>query len=253
MGCIILMAVSHKNLDDVAKISAKSLTRQYNRHDYTPKFLNHDGWAEKLENTPAYQAGVVISHYYESNQQSILFVNSDFLLRPHNMTFCKQASSSIEDLIPAINSQAKIKKGNYIKVEDLNRPIKKGDAVSLFALDLDTMERFENNPHAMEDVAQYCRTGHAHIRTFGRGVEILSTIEAGESALVLADRWWFKVAKVPSFEIQFHEDEISLLASLFSRQNSESEEVFQSVFMREFMAGFGYEMQKIVRKPRKKS
>lgn len=259
MGCIILMAVRHTDLDEVAKIDPKSLDHQYNREDYQPKRFDQGaalGWnSHPLFKT---QDNVILSHFYESNQQALLLVNGDMLIRPDGMSFCHTLPSALEDLLPVINDQLIVRrKTAYTKSEAASRPQLTGESVTLFALDLDSFDRFAKNPHAMEDVAHYCRTKEANMRTFGHGnLGILGTAESGEAFLVLANRWSFQLLKIPGYAITLTDDEQTKLASKFSgnyHDRSDGANLYQQVLMREFMAGFGYEETPLPKKSRKPS
>lgn len=259
MGCIILMAVRHTDLDEVAKIDPKSLDNQYNREDYKPKRFDQ-GVALGWNTHPIFktQNNVVLSHFYESNQQAMLLVNCEMLIRPNGMNFCQTPPGSLEDLLPAINSQLKVRsKTAYTKSENVSRPQLIGDNVTLFSLDLDGFDRFVKNPHAMEDVAHYCRTKEANLRTFGHGdIGILGTAESGEAFLVLANRWSFHLLKIPGYSIAINDDEQTKLASKFSGgylDHLDGTRLYQQVLMREFMAGFGYEETPLPKKSRKTS
>lgn len=250
MGCIILMAVRHRDLDQVAKIDSNSLDLCYNINDYSPKYFD----VGSSMNPDSPNRNVVISQYYESTGQAVLVVTKDFMMRPSAMVLCHSlGDGTVGSLVPDINSALKIRKTKLHAVEGLSRPEQKGDPVSLFGLSLDTFSSFQRNPHAMEDIAHYCLTTEARSRTFGHGIELLGTLGENQSALVLADRWWFKAAAIPSFELQCDEEEQQRLRQCFEEDKQPrglshaDSEFMQKLFFREFMAGFGYEAQPIVR------
>lgn len=251
MGCIILMAVRHRDLDKVAALDPKDFDLCYNQSDYNAKYFDRGTALIAADSNP----NVLISHFYESTTSAVLVVNGDFLLRPEEMVLCHAlGEKGVEDLLPTINLAIKRDREHYAPVEGLTRPEMTGDKVSIFALDLDTFNKFERNPHAMADIALYCQTGSEQpSRTFGHGVTVIGTVEGNQSLLVLMDRWWIKAAAIPRYEMRFSAEEQDQLTNfpITHRGLLQRTKLFQGVFMREFMAGFGYARAAIPTKTRK--
>jgi hypothetical protein len=251
MGNVIIMAVRHQDLDAVQAIDFKRASGGYHLHDCLPKeFDGQQRWMRRADR--AYETStpnVVLSQYHHTSGRCCFYIDDQFLVSAGALGW----TASLQDDGPAFdfeskltglrrtlrNIGAKILKGKVSR--DIREP---GTPVSLFRIFTDTMDRVESNPHVMDDVVQYCRTGEINRRTFGSlnaGIEVIGTLGGDKACLFISAGYEGKLFTLPRFDLVISDEEREAL--LQDDLSYYSPKGFEMKFLGEIAAGFGYQIQ----------
>jgi hypothetical protein len=249
MGNMIVMAVRHRDLDEVAKLKYSEIDGMIHRSDGLPKtFDGNELW---LSATDRHFSGdhpnVVMSQYYHSSGTTMLYIDDQMMVAAHPLewTVAKGEALVFDKALPRIKKRLKEQKLSILdRKGTVDRPAVSGDKVSLFAIFTDCCDSLEKNPHTMEDVVHFCRTGESLTRTMGsynRGMKALGTLEADQAVLLQVAEYQGHMNIVPRREVNIHQDEWDqIIAHYGEKEWRKGILTYEAALLRELSAANGY-------------
>jgi hypothetical protein len=268
MGCIILIAVSHADLEKVRSADFAQVERLITLSDVHPKRFDsgvEQGW-NKTSRFQCNLPGIAVSHYYDFEDRMPLLVTSDFIISPRMTSWCRNSKmQGLADIASDMNLMLKHRKLCLESDLEAFRAPVKGTKVSLFCLYLDAVTGLLKNPHVMDDIVEFCQTGHANHRTFSDpsviGFTALGTLNENQNAFIFPKGYRFEVAPITKREIAFSQAEIEQINAFYQSDMYEGglrhdvfegTKLFNDVLLREMAAGASYAIRPLIKK-RKKS
>lgn len=266
MGNVIVMAVRHSELDAIAGMSFKDLARYRHRSDTIPKeFSGSPSWIapghyQYQQTAP----GVAFSDYNNSNSSFCLYVDGQIMVRPGHLSFRlshlnSESPVDITSVVTKVRSDIRHRPTPLSLLSGkgkISRDVMEhGAKVSLFMIYTDHMSSAEKNPHTMEDVAEYCRTGIAPDRTFGHsttGISPIGTLAENEACLLVVRDYHGVITTLPRHRLIFSEDEKQSIASLHGASEwGQAMDEAEFLVTREICAASGFDFFKSPVKPAK--
>lgn len=251
MGNVVIMAVRHRNLDQVAEHLLKDIDYQINNHDLLPKpFDRPDPW--DIYGVPGAE-NVVFSQYTHSSGILQVYVDGDMMLgvpvgQNKSQSQQEKITYDFEYDLKDLRSQLRAEKMSLLnKKSKVSRPAKEGDKVSLFLLYTDNLTRIEDKPQLMKDVVEYCRTG-VQSRLIGGindGITAIGTVAENEAAIVRVHGYAAQLQVMPRFEVQFDPAECEMIRAIHQdRDYAKSIRAMKHMFLRELAGANGYLLEK---------
>lgn len=253
MGNVVVMAVNHSELDAIAKMDFKDLARSRHRPDSFPKEFNgQPSWLSTqhyhYEET---KPGVVFSNYYHASSAFCLYVDDQMLVSPGHLSYSlsnldSTSSFDIKPVISRARSDLPKKRWSLLSANG-NSPRSErapGSKVSLFLIFTDHMTTAEDNPHTMEDVAEYCRSGTASERTFFRtssGIMPIGTLAEDQACFLVVRDYNGSIITLPRNVFEFSSDEKKAVVSFQgSTDFGQAMDEMEFLITREICGSFGY-------------
>ncbi|MDU8350452.1 hypothetical protein RYA05_00945 [Pseudomonas syringae pv. actinidiae] len=249
MGSMILMAIRHRNLAEVAKLDFGKISNSFmRRSDGFPKtFDGSEAWANERDlKDPS--PNVVMSEAHHYSESAVLYVNAELL------TYCTalmlsriKEGSGFKAYIGSFRGIVSHDNRRILKSrKPLSRPEVDGDKYSLFGIWTDSMHEIEANPYAMEDAAHFCANGEARERTFdthGGRFQAICTLQGTEAAIVQLKSSAI-VDVIPAYQLQISDEEHAEVTHQLLTENQplKARKTYIRAFNRELAAGFGYEI-----------
>lgn len=257
MGNKVLLAVRHRELDDVAKLSLKEICYGVHRHDFIPKRFDDDGEVTIGERKYGWAfKNVIVSSYYHVSNSVLLYVDdqmmcSSWSLRygvtgPESPGFDFPASiKGIKHHLDRTSGHMRRAKFSVLKRQGVvSRPKRTGEKISLFLLFTDCLDAVQENPHVMEDIVHYCQSGEERKRSlgsYGQGIKAIGTIEADQAGYVHLYEYQADIYTAPRTELQISEEEMAGIQEDLKTDNaSKAYNNFEIYFTREIAASNGY-------------
>lgn len=266
MGNMVLMAVRHKDLHDVAALKFRdSVHGQCNESDRLPKCFDADSiWNLNSKSFFGSTPNITVSHYYHSSDSPSLFVDDQMMCSIYHFYGVIKKSdigpvldfqSKLNDLRHSLRRYQKPKLSLVSGRGKVSRPVRcEGNQVSIFMILTDSMDVAEKNPHTMEDVARFCMTGEISERSFRRGMGIspICTLDENTSAIIRLSEYEATLFKLPRHDLQFSIEEVTGFKEAYEqRQWRECYDKFNLALLREISATFGYLLQPAAKKEKK--
>lgn len=249
MGNVVIMAVRHRNLDQVAQHLLKDIDYQLHNHDLLPKLFDRpDPW--DAYGVPGAE-NVVFSQYTHASSTLQVYVDGDMMFGvPLNHTKGQgdKTAYDFECNLKGLRSELRTEKMSLLNQKSkVSRPAKTGDKLSIFLLYTDNFTRIEDNPQVMKDVVEYCRTG-AKSRLIGDindGITAIGTVNENEAAIVRVSNYAAKLQVMPRFEVEFDPVECETIREIHqARDYPKAIRAMKHMFLRELAAANGYVLEK---------
>lgn len=248
MGNVVIMAVRHRQLDQVAKYTLNDICHQMHQSDrYIKTFSTSEKWVdgryadEEVEN-------IIFSQYYHASGTLDAYIDGDMMVSCDFSRFNEDAGYNrtlfnFEDGLKHARRILRHKKMSLHKSQKASRKPKNSDKVSLFLLYTDTLHDIDRNPHVMPAVARYCETGEIS-KIFGginQGIKVIGTLDQDEAAIVLVKDYQPQIQIMPRYELNFSTEERQA-ANAAEGEGSYAKacDLCENAFLREFAGANGY-------------
>jgi hypothetical protein len=244
MSNMVLVAVRHKNLDQIAALSFDSIVRAMNYSDACQKKfdLELNGYSPATVENFGLENDLIVSHAYSGATEAVFYLNNLGMTQASFLSGAKigqEEETGLEAHIAAFRFNARQQRLSVVKNRKSEpKPLLTGDRYSVFGILTDQLNDIERNSHAMEDIGHYCRYKEFRLRTFsndGVGIRALGTFKAGQALVVQMSKGQFHKEIWPSHAITLEDVEGASSGSERVRSTN-----LESSMIREIAEGAGY-------------
>jgi hypothetical protein len=248
MGNMVIVAVRHKDLERIEKMTFESVSSAINLSDASPKRFDLDanGYSPEAIEFYGLSDNLLVSHYHHAAGDTLFYINNQSMTFANFLAGAKigqEDEVGLEAHIATLRFNARQQRLSVVKNRKADPvPRLTGEAYSVFGLFTDQFNALERNPHVMEDIAHYCRYKEIRLRTFsatGEGIKPLGTFKAGQALVVLMSKYVFFTEIWPSQAFNFNEVEQAALLRNDDPDKAKSPSL-DALMIRELAEGAGY-------------